>query len=34
VDVAEYVTHQPRPEFLPRKRDWPKGDAPIDARLN
>jgi len=32
VDIAEYVTHQPRPAFAPAKHDWPKGDKPKDAR--
>lgn len=32
VDVAYYVTHQPRPDFPARVNDWPKGGRPIDAR--
>lgn len=32
VDVAQFVTHQPRPDFAGRSADWPKGDAPPDAR--
>ncbi len=32
VDVAEYFTHQPRPEFLPKVKDWPRDPKPADAR--
>jgi len=32
VDVAEYFTHQPRPDFPPKVDDWPKGGKPKDAR--
>ena len=32
VDVAEYVTHQPRPDFAPKVNDWPNGGRPKDAR--
>lgn len=32
VDVAEYFTHQPRPDFPPKVNDWPKGGKPKDAR--
>jgi thiosulfate dehydrogenase len=32
IDIAEYVTHQPRPPFAPAKRDWPDGGKPKDAR--
>ncbi len=32
VDVAEYFTHQPRPDFPPKINDWPKGGKPKDAR--
>lgn len=32
VDVAYFVTHQPRPDFPARAADWPKGGRPIDAR--
>jgi thiosulfate dehydrogenase len=32
VDVAEYVTHQPRPAFAPAKNDYAKGNKPKDAR--
>lgn len=32
VDVAEYVTHQPRPAYAPAKNDYAKGNKPKDAR--
>jgi thiosulfate dehydrogenase len=32
VDVAEYFTHQPRPDFAPKVKDWPKDPKPFDAR--
>lgn len=32
LDVAAYVTHQPRPDFPGKARDWPKGGKPADAR--
>lgn len=32
VDVAEYFTHQPRPDFAPKVKDWPKDPRPADAR--
>ena len=32
VDVAEYVTHQPRPAFPAAKNDYPYGKKPRDAR--
>lgn len=32
VDVSEYFTHQPRPDFAGKANDWPKGDKPKDAR--
>ncbi len=32
IDVAQFFTHQPRPEFAARRRDWPRGNAPVDAR--
>lgn len=32
VDVAYYITHQPRPDFPARVHDWPKGGRPKDAR--
>jgi thiosulfate dehydrogenase len=32
VDVAEYFTHQPRPDFPGKVKDWPNGGKPKDAR--
>lgn len=32
VDVAEFVTHQPRPPYAPAKNDYAKGNKPKDAR--
>lgn len=32
VDVAEYFTHQPRPDFPDKVKDWPNGKRPPDAR--
>jgi thiosulfate dehydrogenase len=32
VDVAEYFSHQPRPDFPEKVNDWPKGKKPVDAR--
>ena len=32
VDVAEYFTHQPRPDFLQKAKDWPNDKKPADAR--
>ena len=32
VDVAWFVSHQPRPDFPARVNDWPKGGRPKDAR--
>lgn len=32
IDVAEYMTHQNRPIFTDKTKDWPKGDKPKDAR--
>ncbi len=32
VDVAEYFTHQPRPDFPDRVKDWPKDKKPADTR--
>ncbi len=32
LDVADYFTHQPRPVFPGKAKDWPKGDKPKDAR--
>ena len=32
LDVAAYLTQQPRPDFAARADDWPKGGKPKDAR--
>ena len=32
VDVAEYFTHQPRPDFAGKVKDWPKDKKPADSR--
>lgn len=32
VDVAEYFSHQPRPDFVAKAKDWPKDPKPVDAR--
>lgn len=32
VDVAQYMTHQPRPDFPDKLKDWPKDKRPADAR--
>lgn len=32
VDVAEYFTHQPRPDFPDKAKDWPKDKRPVDSR--
>ncbi|WP_241822451.1 c-type cytochrome [Herbaspirillum sp. C7C8] len=32
VDVAEFFTHQPRPDFAPKVKDWPRDKKPADAR--
>ena len=32
VDVAEYFTHQPRPDFPDKVKDWPMDKKPLDAR--
>ncbi|MDR3367610.1 c-type cytochrome [Rhodoferax sp.] len=32
VDVSEYFTHMPRPDFPDKVKDWPKGGKPADAR--
>jgi thiosulfate dehydrogenase len=32
VDIAEYFTHQPRPDFAGKDKDWPNGGKPKDAR--
>ncbi|NDY42645.1 c-type cytochrome [Dissulfurirhabdus thermomarina] len=31
-DIADFVIHQPRPDFPGKERDWPKGGKPEDAR--
>lgn len=32
VDVAEYFTHMPRPDFAKKTADWPHGGKPKDSR--
>jgi thiosulfate dehydrogenase len=32
VDVAEYFSHQPRPDFAAKAKDWPKDRKPEDSR--
>lgn len=32
IDVAEYFTHQPRPDFPDEVMDWPHGGRPKDSR--
>lgn len=32
LDVAEFFTHQPRPDFAAKVKDWPKDKKPADAR--
>ncbi|MGA8653102.1 MAG: c-type cytochrome, partial [Xanthobacteraceae bacterium] len=32
IDVADYFSHQPRPDFPDKVNDWPKGGKPKDAR--
>ncbi len=32
LDVAQYFTHMPRPDFADKRKDWPKGGKPTDAR--
>jgi len=32
LDVAAFFTHQPRPDFQDKAKDWPNGDKPTDAR--
>ena len=32
LDVAEYFSHQPRPDFPAKVKDWPNGGKPKDAR--
>ncbi|MDE2490169.1 MAG: c-type cytochrome, partial [Elusimicrobia bacterium] len=31
-DIADFVIHQPRPDFPGKERDWPRGGKPADAR--
>lgn len=31
-DVAAYFTREPRPDFATKRRDWPRGGKPKDAR--
>ncbi|WMT73931.1 c-type cytochrome [Bradyrhizobium sp. Ash2021] len=33
VDVAEYFSHMPRPDFPDKVKDWPKDPKPSDARI-
>lgn len=32
IDVAEFFTHKPRPDFAKKDGDWPSGKKPKDAR--
>ncbi|WP_347901457.1 c-type cytochrome [Pseudomonas purpurea] len=32
VDVADYFSQQPRPDFPDKVKDWPNGGKPVDAR--
>jgi len=32
VDVAQYFSHMPRPDFPEKVNDWPNGGKPVDAR--
>ena len=32
VDVAQYFSHMPRPDFPPKVNDWPKDKKPADSR--
>ncbi|MBC2884645.1 c-type cytochrome [Ochrobactrum sp. CM-21-5] len=32
IDVSEYFTHMPRPDFAGKVNDWPTGKKPKDAR--
>ncbi|HGA5965047.1 TPA: c-type cytochrome [Salmonella enterica subsp. enterica serovar Java] len=32
VDVAEYFTHMPRPDYPDKEKDWPEDKKPADAR--
>jgi len=31
-DLADYIVHQPRPDFARKAADWPQGGKPPDAR--
>ncbi|MDD3814102.1 MAG: c-type cytochrome [Desulfocapsaceae bacterium] len=31
-DIADFVIHQPRPDYAGKENDWPKGGKPDDAR--
>lgn len=31
-NIADFVIHQPRPDFAGKEKDWPKGGKPSDAR--
>jgi thiosulfate dehydrogenase len=31
-DVSAYFTQQPRPDFLDKAKDWPRGGKPADSR--
>lgn len=32
IDVSEYFTHQARPVYKDKTKDWPQGNKPTDAR--
>lgn len=32
IDVSEFFTHQARPDYPGKSKDWPKGNKPKDAR--
>lgn len=32
LNIAAFVIQQPRPDYLAKSKDWPKGNKPIDAR--
>ena len=32
VDVAEYFSHQSRPDYPDKDKDWPKDKKPVDTR--
>ena len=32
VDVAAYFSHEPRPDFAAKVKDWPKDPKPFDSR--